>query len=88
MKDGEQQCMTKKKHNTPWSMALMNTCYKLYYWSLKISRIKRPGRLKRERLQRAALKAKITDQKMYLEKTIEQRAEARKDMRVVLQKAK
>ena len=31
MKDREQQCMTKKKHNTPWSMALIDECYKLYY---------------------------------------------------------
>ena len=50
MMDGEQQCMTKKTHNTPWSLALMAEAYRLYYWSLKISGIKRPWRNKEKRV--------------------------------------
>ena len=69
-------------------MALMEESYKLYYWSLKISGIKRPWRHKEKRVQKAALRAKIQDQLMSLETAIGHRTEARKEMRVVLQKAK
>ena len=88
MKDGEQQCMTKKKYNTPWSTALMAEAYKLYYWSLKISGIKKPWRHKEKRVQKAAMKANIQDLEMSLEIAIGHRAEARKEMRMVLEKAK
>ena len=87
MKDGEQRCMI-KNHTTPWSMALMEESYKLYYWSLKISGIKRPWRHKEKRVQKATLRAKMQDHLMSLETVIGHRIEAMKEMKVVLQKAK
>ena len=85
MKDGEHQCMTETKHNTNWSMALMAESYKLYYWSLKISGIKKPWRHQEKIVQKAASRAKIQDKMMFLETAIEHRTEARKKMRAVLE---
>ena len=66
----------------------MAESYKLYYWSLKISTLKRNRKSTQRRLKKAAIKAKITDIDMTLREAKERKITAIKKMKLVLIKAK
>ena len=88
MLDGEKQCLHRRERATPWSTQLMSESYKLYYWSLKISSLKRERRSTLRRLGQAAIRAGIQDTPMTLQEATTARAAARKIMHTVLARAK
>ena len=81
MLDGEKQCLHIRERNTPWSTKLMSESYKLYYWSLKISSLKRYRKSTLRRLKKAAEKSGIQDRIMTLREAKEERAKARENMK-------
>ena len=66
----------------------MEESYKLYYWSLKVSTLKRTRESTQRRLQKAANKAKIVDLDLTLKEAQEGRAITRSKMKEVLCQAK
>ena len=66
----------------------MEESYKMYYWSLKISTLKRCRKSTKRRMKKAADKAGIFDIEMTLKDAQEGRAQARESFKKVLLKAK
>ena len=66
----------------------MAESYKLYYWSLKISTLKRNRKSTQRRMKKAGTKAKITDTNMTLQEAQAGRTTTREEMKLVLIKAK
>ena len=81
MLDGGKQCLQIKERKTPWSTKLMEESYKLYYWSLKISTLKRSRKSTKRRMEKAAVKAEIIDSEMTLKEAQKGRVCAKERMK-------